>query len=148
MFGNGATAIQTTVFVYAYLNNGKQGHKRDANEWRSWRGEEAWEFRWLTRKGPFCFSAPSLQPFVNFHHSITSLPLQHSLLLEYLFECLFCRAQGQSCYCVFAGTWTLVEWSLWMSRHLMTCKGNMMFVQARVLEGCSKGAYIRIDHVH
>lgn len=28
--------IQATVFVYAYLNNRKQGHKRDANKWWSW----------------------------------------------------------------------------------------------------------------
>lgn len=50
---------------------------------------------WLNRKGPFCFSAPSLQPlFVNFHHFIASLPLQHSLVLEYLFECLFAELKA------------------------------------------------------
>lgn len=52
-------ALQTGLLflAYAHLHNGKQKHKRDANEGGRWRGEEVWEFRWglIEQEGSLLF---------------------------------------------------------------------------------------------
>lgn len=86
-------ALQTGLLFYrTLLHNGKQGHKRDANEWGRWRREEVWEFRWglIEKEGSLLFLYSIITSFLcQLSPLHCLLPLQCSLSLEYLFECLF-----------------------------------------------------------